>query len=93
MSRRKSPAAKKIDPSDIEVYPTVAGFEVALRKADHGEDRKQYFEIVLRSLDRTVSHQIHLTDKRAEASRRLMDFHAGVCALQHITGVKLDRSI
>jgi hypothetical protein len=78
------------DPSDIEVYPTVAGFEIALRMADAHEG-KQYFEIVLRSLDRTSIKSLLLTQNKRNAASRLMDYHAGACAMQHISGVKIDR--
>lgn len=79
------------DPNDIEVYSTVAGFEVALRKVERAEG-KQYFEVVLRSHDRTAQHQLLLTDKKSLATRQLMAFHTGACAIQHLTGVKLERA-
>lgn len=80
----------ELDPNDIEVYPTVAGFEIALRKADRANG-KQYFEIVLRSLDRESIHSLLLTNSKRNAASRLMDYHAGACAMQHIQGVKIDR--
>lgn len=83
MSKR---TAKPTDPNDLEVYPTVAGFEVALRKAEPHEGRK-YFEVVLRSIDRTASKRLLLTDKKLLATRQLMAFHAGACAIQHLTNV------
>ncbi len=81
-----------VDANDLEVYPTVAGFEVALRKEQKVEG-VQYFEIVLRSIDRTTQKSLLLTDKKRDATRRLMDYHAGCCAMQHIAGIAIDRRL
>jgi hypothetical protein len=86
----KRSAKQASDPNDLEIHATVAGFEVALRKAD-SEGGKQYFEIVLRSTDRTSIMSLLLTDSRRRAASRIMDFHAGCCAMQHIVGTKLER--
>jgi hypothetical protein len=87
-------SAKQVsDPNDIEVYPTVAGFEVALRKAEPADDGRKYFEIVLRSLDRSSIHSLLLTQNKKNAASRLMDYHAGAVAMQHINGVQIDRRL
>lgn len=80
------------DPNDIEVYPTVEGFEVALRIHAERYEGKQYFEIVLRSLDRTCIKSMLLTQSKKNAASRLMDFHAGVCALQHMPIIQAAKS-
>ena len=78
------------DTVDLEVYPTVAGFEIALRKAAPS-DGKKYWEVVLRSQDRTAEEQLLLTDNKRIATRQLMAYHAGASAMQHINGVKIER--
>lgn len=86
------PNTKQVsDPNDLEVHPTVAGFEVALRKEERFEGR-QYFSVVLRSMDRTFAHILLLTHQKTLATRKLMAYHAGACAMQHLTGVKLERA-
>lgn len=84
-------SAKQVpDPNDLEIHPTVAGFEVALRKLATLQG-KPWFEVVLRSTDRKASEQIFLTDRKPLATRQLMAFHAGACAMQRLTGAKLER--
>lgn len=81
-----------VDANDLEVYPTVAGYEIALRK-EEAIDGVQYFEIVLRAIDRTSQHSLLLTEKKRDATKRLMDYHAGACAMQHIAGIAIDRRL
>jgi hypothetical protein len=78
------------DPNDLEVHPTVATFEVALRNAEPSNGKK-YYEIVLRSHDRSVERQLLLTDNKRLATRQIMAYHAGACAVQHIMGIPIER--
>jgi hypothetical protein len=79
------------DPNVIERHVTVAGFEVVICKRDV-MDGRQYWAIELRSLtDAAAVETLLLTDKKHWCTKRIMDFHAGVCALQHLTGAQLDR--
>ena len=72
--RRFRPAVRK--------FPSTPGEMGAFAEAS--DDGKKYFEIVLRSLDRSSTHSLLLTQNKRNAASRLMDFHAGAVVVDSL---------